>query len=218
MNDHLPAADQYLTESDARQLYQIGDSAHDFDHVRRVAQLATRIAAAEGADPLVVQLAALLHDLPVPGAERRDHHLAAAEYAGQLLRQRGLDPERADHVAHCIAAHRFRQRTVQPATLEAQCLYDADKLESIGAIGVARVFAYAGAHGNRVWIVPASAVPPLDEKPSGGDYTPVHEYVYKLQKLIGTLHTATARPIGNQRHVRMVSFFDQLDEEMRGLA
>jgi uncharacterized protein len=91
-------------------------------------------------------------------------------------------------------------------------------LESIGAIGVARVFAYAGTHGNRLWIVPASAVPPLAEKPSGHDYTPVHEYVYKLQKLVETLHTATARAIGKERHTRMVTFFDQLDEEMRGLA
>jgi uncharacterized protein len=211
-------AEVYLSEAEARQLYQGGDSAHDFDHVLRVAQLATQIAVAEGADITVVRLAALLHDLPAPGRERHAHHLAAAEQAGNLLSQRGLERERIQNVVHCIEAHRFRRRTVQPATLEAYCLYDADKLDSIGAIGVARVFAYAGAHGNRLWTMPLSAVPPPAERPTGVDYTPVHEFVYKLQQLLETLHTTTARSMGAGRQASMAAFFHQLDREMRGLA
>jgi uncharacterized protein len=203
-------------------LYTTGDAAHDFDHVLRVTRMAVRIAAAEGADVEVVRLAALLHDAPVAEqslAERRGaHHLAAAHYAGDLMAGRGLETERVANVVHCIEAHRFRDRTVTPATLEARCLYDADKLDSIGAIGVARAFAYGGAHGSRLWSEPWPDAPPADAQPQGAEYTPVHEYVYKLQRLQGTLYTATARAVAAQRHEFMRLFFDQLDAEMQGLA
>lgn len=211
-------ADRYLDEAEARQLYADGDSAHDFDHVLRVTHLATYIASREGGDVTVVRLAALLHDVSISGAGRRAHHLAAADFAGELLHSRGLGTKRTASVVHCIEAHRFRNRTVQPATLEAQCLYDADKLDSIGAIGVARVFAYAGAHNSRLWTESWRAVPPIEQKPAGAEYTPVHEYVYKLQRILATLHTATARTLGERRHTFMATFFDQLDAEMRGLA
>jgi uncharacterized protein len=122
------------------------------------------------------------------------------------------------NVVHCIEAHRFRDRSVQPATLEACCLYDADKLDSIGAIGVARAFAFGGAHGSRLWSEPWHGAPPDEAKPQGSAYTPVHEYVYKLQRLQATLYTASARAVAAQRHHFMAMFFDQLDAEMQGLA
>lgn len=210
----------FLSDDEARRLYAQGDAAHDFDHVRRVTQLALRIAQAEGADGTVVRLAALLHDLPVAEGEssayRLEHHLAAAAAARDLLVARGLDSARVDAVVHAIETHRFRDATRQPQTLEARCLYDADKLDAMGAIGVARAFAYAGTHGNRLWTEPWTAAPPAGAMPTGADYTPVHEFVYKLQRLLATLHTETARAIGAQRHAFMVAFFDCLDAEMQG--
>lgn len=216
--------DSWLSDDEARRLYAAGgpasdsgpDSAHDFDHVLRVTRLAMHIAQAEGADVTLVRLAALLHDVPTPDAGRGDHHRAAAEFARDWLTQRGLGTEAVANVVHAIEAHRFRDRAVRPATLEAQCLYDADKLDSIGAIGIGRAFAFAGAHGNRLWTEAWAAVPPDDAKPQGHDYTPVHEYVYKLRRIIATLHTATARAIAVQRHAFMQTFFDRLDAEMRG--
>lgn len=217
MNERLQVDSAYLSERQARQLYQQGDAAHDFDHVQRVAHLAVQIAHAEGADVEVVLLAALLHDVPVDhhAAARTAHHHAAADFARQYLTQRGMTSKRIDNIVHCIAAHRFRDQSLQPQTLEAQCLYDADKLDSIGAIGVARAFAFAGAYGERLWTEPASAAPPVTAKPEGADYTPVHEFVYKLQRLLATLHTPTGRQIGEQRHAFMVAFYEQLDAEMR---
>jgi uncharacterized protein len=217
MRERLQVESAYLSESQARLLYQQGDAAHDFDHVQRVAHLAVQIARAEGADEEVVLLAALLHDVPTDhhATARAAHHLAAADFAQQYLTQRGMALKRIENVVHCIAAHRFRDQSLQPQTLEAQCLYDADKLDSIGAIGVARAFAFAGAHGNRLWTEPYGATPPAEAKPSGADYTPVHEFVYKLQRLLATLHTPTARQIGEERHAFMVTFHEQLDAEMR---
>lgn len=208
----------WLTEDDARTLYAASDAAHDFDHVLRVTHLAVQIAANEGADLTVVRLAALLHDLPTPpqldGDHRAAHHLRSAAAARALLAARGADADFVAQVVHCIEAHRFRDRRVQPQTLEAQCLYDADKLDAIGAIGVARAFAYAGAHGSRLWVKPAAAL--TDDDAAAHDYTPVHEYVFKLRRLLDTLHTPTARAIGAERHATMTAFFTQLDAEMMG--
>lgn len=216
-----------LPEAEARQLYTHGDAAHDFDHVLRVTRLAERIAQTEGADVTVVRLAALLHDVPLSSDEdahtrRKAHHLAAADYARALLTRRessyGLGTKRVANIVHAIEAHRFRDQLIQPQTLEARCLYDADKLDSIGAIGIGRAFAFAGAHQSRLWTEAWTEAPPMSRQPTGAEYTPVHEYVYKLQCLLATLHTKTARQIGAERHRFMREFFDQLDAEMHGLA
>ena len=207
-----------MKESEIRQLYTAGDAAHDFDHVQRVTEMGTRIAQAEGADVEVVRAAALLHDVPVEGSERSAHHMAAAEFAAEYLHAAGMEAARIENVVHCIQAHRYRDRTVQPLTLEAKCLYDADKLDSIGAIGVGRAFAHAGNHECRLWSQPAAAAPPDHAKPKGAEYTPVHEYVYKLRYILATLYTVSARSIGEQRHEFMSCFFEKLDAEMTGLA
>ncbi len=210
--------DEFLSEEAARRLYDEGDAAHDFDHVLRVMRLAVRIAEAESADVTVVRLAALLHDAPVKDQGRAGHHLAAARFAGELLAVRGLGTERTANVVHSIEAHRFRDRSIQPQTLEAKCLYDADKLDSIGAIGVGRAFAYAGSHGSRLWRETSEQAAAAVQAPEGADYTPVHEYIYKLRRVLETLHTETAREIGRDRHAFMERFYARLDAEMLGLA
>lgn len=205
-----------LEEKEVRRLYRSGDAAHDFDHVLRVTRLGIHIAQVEYADVEVVRAAALLHDVPVEDGGRDAHHMAAAGFAAGYLRAAGMEAARIENVVHCIQAHRYRDRTIQPRTLEAKCLYDADKLDSIGAIGVGRAFAHAGRHGNRLWNGPAAAVQDDRDKPDGRDYTPVHEYVYKLSRILPTLYTSAARSIGEERLQFMHRFFTQLDAEMTG--
>lgn len=207
---------EWISEEQAHALYAHGDAAHDFDHVRRVAHLARHLAQAEGADIAVVVAAALLHDVPVAQGEaaRADHHMAAAAFARAYLAARGMPAPQVANVGHCIEAHRFRDAAIVPQTLEARCLYDADKLDSIGAIGVARAFAYAGAHGNRLWWLPVAAIEMECAPPPGDDYTPVHEFVYKLRRLLDTLQTATGRQLGQERHNLQAAFFAALDAEM----
>ncbi len=209
---------EFLTDDEARALYAEGDAAHDFDHVARVARLAVWIAQAEGADPVVVRLAALLHDAPAPGGkgERGGHHRAAAAFAAEFLRGRGLPEAQLCNVAHCIEAHRFRDQSIQPQTLEARCLYDADKLDSMGAIGIGRAFAFAGAHGSRLWNATRDDILANPTPPTGAEYTPLHEFVFKLRRILATLHTPTAQALGLRRHAFMENFFAQLDEEMGG--
>jgi len=139
-----------ITIAEAQRYYKGADAVHDFDHVLRVLSLARRIGQAEGADPEIVHAAALLHDIGRERAEAtgRDHAEFAAERARDILA--GAPPEKVEAVAHAVATHRFRTGP-EPTTLEAQVLFDADKLDAIGAVGVARAFAYGGAHGQQLW-------------------------------------------------------------------
>ena len=199
-----------ITIDQARRLYGGGDAAHDFDHVLRVLALAERIAEAEGADMAVVRTAALLHDI---AHNEPEHHLRGAERARELLADE--PPAFVEAVAQAIEAHRFRAGP-QPDTLEAQVLSDADKLDAIGAVGVARAFAHRGHHGRRL-LAPLNDIDP-QTPPSDGDRTAVHEFVFKLSRLRDLLYTQTAREIARRRHEFMVAFFQRLDAEQRGLA
>ena len=201
-----------ISIEEARLLYDGAEAAHAFDHVLRVLALAERIAQAEGADLLIVRTATLLHDM---ARLEPDHHLRGAERARELLR--GQPAEQVDAVCHAIESHRFR-RGPAPATLEAACLHDADKLDAIGAIGVARAVAYSASHGHRLWSQPLAEIDPQQPPPDGIDYTPSHEFVYKLAKLQDRLLTPTPRQIASQRHAVMVAFFRQLDAEVLGAA
>lgn len=208
-----------ITIDQARQLYQAGDPAHDFAHVLRVLRLAERIGAAEGADLEVLRAAALLHD--VARADERAggpcHAQAGAERAREILR--GADPARIEAVAEAIASHRFR-RGPAPASLEARILSDADKLDAMGAIGIARAYATAGTLGQALW--PEMSIEELESAPEPEDghltceHTPVHEWLLKLSRLQDSLYTATARRIGRERHAFMEMYFRRLEREVMG--
>lgn len=211
-----------ITVDEARALYPRADAAHDFDHVLRVWAMATRIATAEGADVDVVEAAALLHD--TGRAEElstgRSHAAISAERARLLLA--GRDAAVVDSIVAAIATHSFRAG-LRPATLEAQVLYDADKLDSIGAIGIARAYAVAGLCGQRLWaeVEEGYVERKLDQTNHNdltAEHTPVHEYVYKLGRVGASLFTATARQIAADRHQFMVAYFRQLEREVRGAA
>lgn len=196
----------------ARSLYAGADSAHAFDHVLRVLALAERIAHEEGADLMTVRTATLLHDI---ARNEPDHHLRGAERARELLASH--DPRHVEAVCHAIAAHRFRKGP-QPSSLEARCLFDADKLDAIGAIGVARAVAYSAVHGHRLWSQPLDQIDAQAPPPTGIDYSPSHEFVYKLAQLQAMLTTESARRLAAQRHQVMVDFFRRLDLEVTGFA
>lgn len=208
-----------ITISFAQTLYENADAAHAFDHVLRVMRLAVHLARAEGADVAVVRTAALLHDV---ADERADHHLAGAQRARELLTD--AQPTFVEAVVHCIEAHRFSVPP-EPATLEAQCLNDADKLDAIGAVGVARVFAFAASHNNHLWTHPLSELEQLigpDRRAwrqahgATQDYTPGHELLCKLAGLAEKMYTPTARHMAQERHAFMLDFFHRLDEEALG--
>lgn len=193
-----------ISIAEARTHYN-NDSAHDFDHVLRVLANALKIAQTEDADPEILQTAVLLHDIARAEQSRTgvDHAAAGAVRARQILN--GAPESFVDAVCHAIEAHRFRVDN-PPQTIEAKILYDADKLDSIGAIGVARVFAFSGGHNQRLWT----------EDDSDGDHTAWQEFNFKLAKIKDTLLTDSAKRLAADRHAYMVSFFQRMSAEVRG--
>jgi len=206
-----------LTIDEAKTYYHGAESAHDFDHVLRVLALAERLARIEGADMEIVRAAALLHDMTraeEDAGRGGDHAQTAAARARVILLARGIASERVDAVAHAIAAHRFRGTTA-PQTLEAKILFDADKLDSIGAIGVARAYAISGVLNQRLWSASAPDAVATREQ-HNSNHTAAAEFVVKLSKVRERIFTATARQIAEERHTFMTEFFARLEREVRG--
>ena len=195
-----------LTIDQARALYaEAGDTTHDFDHVLRVYFLAERIGQAEEAAMAILRTATLLHDIARPeqdSGQVADHAIAGARRAREILT--GQPPDFVEAVARAIETHRFRANR-PPQSLEAKILYDADKLDAIGAVGIARVFAYSAHRGQRLWA-----------EPDANEHTAMKEFAVKLSKLKDALFTETAHAIAVERHAFMVEFFDRMADEVAG--
>ncbi len=208
-----------LTIEEARSYYRGAESGHDFDHVLRVLALAERLAETEGADLEIVRAAALLHDIARADEDETrgdDHAQMAAEQARAILLARGVSPARVDAVTHAIAAHRFRGEA-PPQTIEAKILFDADKLDAIGAIGIARAYAISGALHQRLWSeMPRDAVATRNQR--NAEHTAVAEFAVKLSKIRDRVFTPTARQIAAERHAFMAAFFERLELEVKGSA
>lgn len=202
----LEALPQGLVEK-AKAYFNGQDPAHDWTHNLRVMALCERIGREEGADMQILRLAALLHD--IGRAEERRTKICHAEISAReavpLLRAEGCEDSLIAKVQQAILTHRFRKQN-PPSTLEEKILFDADKLDSIGAIGVARAFAYSGVIGQ----------PLQSDDPE--QHTPAKEFAHKLSKCKEMLMTKTARKIAEERHSFMVSFFERWENELRGFS
>lgn len=201
----------------ARAWYPEQDPVHGFDHVLRVLRMAERLATEEGADLEVVRAAALLHD--ASGAEtggegRQEHQHLSAAFAAKVLATEGWPEERIAAVQHCIRAHRYRGDE-KPESLEAKILFDADKLDVIGAFGVARTLAYDVVMGWPFYAEPSQKFRETGEKEAGETHSSYHEYLFKLSKIKERLFTDTAKQIAEHRQQFLNDYFDQLDAETR---
>ncbi len=211
----MPTIDQ------ARAWYAGADPIHAFDHVLRVLALAERIGRAEGADLEILRAAVLLHDAvgssPAgDGAGRAGHHHASAAFARQVLEEEGWPQARIEAVLHCIRAHRFRDHSEPPATLEARILFDADKLDVLGAIGAARTLGYAALDGQPAYAAPSAQFRASGVKQPGEPHSAYHEFLFKLSKVKDRMHTPTARALAQARYEYLAGFFEQLWAEVRG--
>jgi uncharacterized protein len=190
--------------------------SHDWDHTLRVHRLCRRIGIAEGADLLVTEAAAYLHDIGRADQDKATGTLCHAEkgaaMAREMLADYAMRPRRRENIIHCIAAHRFR-RGDAPRTLEAKVLFDADKLDAIGAVGVARAYLFAGELGARLHSpdVDVSRAPAYSI-----DDTGYREYVVKLSKIRDRILTTTGRRLADDRHQFMTRFFDRFMKEYEG--
>lgn len=199
---------------EARKYYK--HQHHDFSHAERVCKLAVRIARelGEPVDLDVLRAAALLHDVARAYEDEglvEDHAKEGARIAREILKKVGFPEEKIEKVAYCIEVHRFREGVV-PAILEARILQDADRLDMLGAVGIARVFARAG------WSNTPLHNPGILPKPryDGRSATAVNHFYEKLLKIKDTIHTEPARRIAEERHRFMVHFLERFLKEWEG--
>ncbi|WP_457741388.1 HD domain-containing protein [Thermococcus sp.] len=175
------------------------EGTHGFSHVERVFNLCMHIGMKEGADLEVLALAALLHDIARPlesAGKVDDHAVESSRISRQFLRSLGYPEEKVEGVAHAIESHRF-SRGPEPRTLEARILSDADKLDAMGAIGIARVFMYSGEHGRDI-------------------EASLRHFEEKILKLKDLMYTETARRMAEERHRFTVQFIERIKREIAG--
>lgn len=189
-----------ITENAAeyvRELFRGNSGGHDAEHTLRVYRNAMLLADTEpGCDRTVVALAALLHDAD-------DHKLFRTENnrnARQFLKENSVPDETADRICRIINGVSFSQnRGRVPDTVEGRIVQDADRLDSIGAVGIARAFAYGGEHGR-----------PMSES--------VQHFHDKLLLIKDLMNTPAAREIALKRHSWLEAFLEELDAETGGTA
>jgi uncharacterized protein len=195
--------------------------AHDFSHVERVYALAERIARAEGADLFTVRMASLLHDVGRSVESERSetgpdrHEEESVKLAKPFLEGLGLESEQIKRILDAILRHRHR-RAREPVTLEDKCLFDADKLDSLGAVGIARAYLWLGEYGRSVYYPPESYAQVDPSNNSVEADSAQREFEIKLKHLKDRMHTATGRRIAQERHERMERILIEIEAEVRG--
>ena len=202
---------------EAQAFFRSARGSHDWDHTERVLRLGLRIGRKERADLGILELAALLHDIG-RGEEDRSHGKichgrSGAALARTILARLGCDPATIKAVVHCVRTHRFR-RGGEPQTLEARVLFDADKLDSIGAVGIGRAFQFAGEVGARLH---DPQIEVRKTRPYTREDTAYREYLVKLSRVRARMTTREGRRLAAERHRFMAAFFARLNKETDGV-
>lgn len=207
------------------------DAGHDINHAQRVYDLCLKLAKGEkGVDLEILKIAALLHDIGGP-KELKDitgktcHAEESAKMTQKILKNLQYSQEKINKVVHCILAHRHRTG-VKPKIKEAKILFDADKLDALGAIGVARAYIWIGKNNAQIYSdIPLKKYVKeniVDGKLNGRikdktKHNPFIEYELKLKRLPRRLYTKKAKKIAKQRLVYMRSFFNRIKREIEGI-
>ena len=200
-----------------RDKFEYEFSGHDYFHTLRVFKMATRIAQNEGAELEVVQLSALLHDVD-------DRKISPETYQTQsnarnFLSSNGVDDETIDNICKIIREISFGSNDAVPTSLEGKCVQDADRLDAIGAIGIARAFAYGGNHNRHMYH--PDIKPNLNmtkEEYRNSESTTINHFYEKLFKLSALMNTKTAIEIAKEREAYMQEFVSKFMVEWEGNA
>lgn len=202
---------------------ECGDASHDYDHLVRVMTLANTIQAREGGDLPTIWAAVAFHDI---GQERErrhggDHALIGAEMAADLLSHTQFPQGAIPTVQQAIREHRMTGGKI-PTTLEGRILYDADKIDCLGAIGIGRLFCITGRYNQKIYSpVPDDITEPVDplvvrQLRRRPDYSPSIEFQLLFGDLPERMTTATGKELARERYAYMREFFQRLRQEVSG--
>lgn len=208
---------------------RLGCSAHKLDHIYRVYDLCILIGEhEENVDFDVLLPAALLHDIARAEESQDktgqiDHAILGGELAAKILLDLGYERNRVSGIKHCIQSHRYRTDK-KPETIEAKILFDADKLDILGAVGISRAFMIAGQYGQSLFEENDIDTYINENTVRNGrlkdvsKHSPLIEYEVKLKKIPEKLFTVKGKSIAISRLRFMKDFFDTLRLEVRGIA
>ena len=199
------------------------DAAHDYDHLERVMTLADTIAAREGGDLPTIWAAVALHDIGQAREARfgGDHAVIGAALAAELLTDTPFPQQSIPAVQQAILDHRLTGGKV-PESIEGLVLYDADKLDILGAMGIGRLYCITGRYNQKIYSpVPDDVVLPVDpavvrnlrRRP---DYSPYIEFQLLFENLPERMTTDTGREMARERFAFMEEFFTRLKKEAEG--
>ncbi|MFC0343886.1 HD domain-containing protein [Epilithonimonas hispanica] len=191
------------------------ESGHDWFHIERVWKLSLKIQEKEGGDKLIIELSALLHDIADPKFHNGDETLAS-KIVNDFLTEQNVDSETIQKVIFIIENMSFKNRNDAPENLplELKIVQDADRLDAIGAIGIARTFNFGGYKNNLMYhpdIEPKLNQTKEEYKKSNG--TTINHFYEKLLLLKDLLNTKTAKEIAEHRHQFMLQFLDEFYKE-----
>src|SRR5579864_7884812 len=199
-----------------RRFAAFSDPAHGWEHIERVYNLALYLAQREGGDAFIVGMAALLHDLGrmSHALDASRHHAdLSVEQAAELLAVHRLPAQAQDAITHAIAAHSF-SLGIEPRTLEAKIVRDADRLDSLGAIGILR-WAITGTVRRTPQTLPYNPDDPFSEQHIPDDQRfMLDHFLTKLLKLSSTMSTQTGRALAQQRTAFMHTYLDEFRREL----
>lgn len=188
---------------------------HDFDHTLRVLHNAEKLVREiPEADIMVVRLAALLHDIARPEEMKTKGGFCHAEEGAvickKVLKEYDFPGTVVEQVCSCIRSHRFRGNGCKPSSIEAKIIYDADKLDSIGAIGIGRAFHFAGRENARVH---NSSEEALNSAAYSREDSAYREYLVKLRHVPEQMLTETGKRLAAERGEFMHEFFKNIKKE-----
>jgi uncharacterized protein len=209
-------------EIEAKKFFKEASGCHDWSHVERVKKMALHIGKIEKADLAILEIAALLHDIGRKEEMKAKglfcHAEAGAKTARKLLEKYCFEKNQIENIVHCIETHRYRNSFV-PETIEAKILFDADKIDSLGAIGIGRIFLFAGSMGSGCLYTGNEKK--LAKEARDFSYTKEDsaalEYEFKLKKIKNKMLTQTGKDISKQRSDFMEQYFKQFWKEVKGL-
>ena len=204
-----------LTINFVKEKLEGAEAGHDWFHIERVWKLSKKIAEKEGGNLEVIELSALLHDIADPKFHNGDETLAL-KISKDFLEEIHVEGELIEQVLFVIKNISFKNRAEAPENppLELQIVQDADRLDAIGAIGIARTFNFGGFKNNLMYhpeIKPNLGMNKEEYKKSNG--TTINHFYEKLLLLKGLMNTETAKRIASERHDFMLQFLDEFYKE-----
>lgn len=205
---------QEMIKKKVKRMLEGRDPAHDFHHIMRVYKNAKLIGRREGTNMEILLPAVLLHDLVVytkGSAKSSKSSDESADLAKNILQSYGYLQDQINQICYCIRAHSYSKRLV-PASLEGKILQDADRLDALGAIGIARTFSVGGSE-NRTFYNADDPFCRSDRDLDDMQWTLDH-FQMKLLKLQDCMHTKTAKKIAQERTRFMILFIRQLQKEI----